>query len=387
MNVIEFIKQKTALESLQWDIFCTVIDNYGDIGVSWRLAVLLVHQQGQKVRLLVDDLAALKMLVPSTDLDADEQVIHQITVTRWHSNRPFVVSQDTVDVTLETFGCELPTPYLEAMDAQRVWLNLEYLTAESWAVDCHGLGALQANGLTRYFFFPGFMAGTGGLMQEADYEARRLAFVKDEEVQRDFCESWRLPFVDKNTFKISLFAYENSALPQLLEQWAQSEKPILVYVPFGRVLESLNAALNLDLQVGQRWQHQSLTIVVMPFLPQAAYDELLWLCDLNFVRGEESFVRAQWAAKPFIWHIYPTDDGAHLEKLQAFLNVYSDCEPLSQLMLRWNAQELRGHEWSDFIAEWTNLNQKALNWSEHLKGLGELSANLLSFAKTRRKRI
>ncbi|WP_187492385.1 elongation factor P maturation arginine rhamnosyltransferase EarP, partial [Pantoea agglomerans] len=21
-----------------WDIFCTVVDNYGDIGVTWRLA-------------------------------------------------------------------------------------------------------------------------------------------------------------------------------------------------------------------------------------------------------------------------------------------------------------------------------------------------------------
>lgn len=374
-------------DALRWDIFCTVIDNYGDIGVSWRLAKLLAHQQGQTVRLLLDDLAALKMLVPSTDLQADCQVIEQVTIVRWSFAAAFVVPPEQVDVTLETFGCELPASYVAAMDAQRIWLNLEYLTAESWALDCHGLGALQPNGLMRYFYFPGFMQGTGGLMQEADYEQRRLAFVSNSEAQRDFCKTWQLPFVDEHTFKISLFAYENAALKTLIEQWLRAEKPILVLVPSGRILDSLNHALNLTLTAGQQWQHQQLTMVVMPFLPQSAYDELLWLCDLNFVRGEESFVRAQWAAKPFIWHIYPTDDGAHLQKLQAFLKVYSQSECLNQWMLDWNTQNLDGLAWQDLLSDWSNLNQTALNWSEHLKSLGELSANLLSFAKTHRKRI
>ncbi|MEO7887531.1 MAG: elongation factor P maturation arginine rhamnosyltransferase EarP, partial [Polaromonas sp.] len=44
--------------SLQWDIFCKVIDNFGDIGVCWRLAADLASR-GHKVRLWVDDASAL----------------------------------------------------------------------------------------------------------------------------------------------------------------------------------------------------------------------------------------------------------------------------------------------------------------------------------------
>ncbi len=55
---------------------------------------------------------------------------------------------------------------------------------------------------------------------------------------------------------------------------------------------------------------------------QSDYDHLLWCCDFNLVRGEDSFLRAQWAARPFLWHIYPQADAAHLEKLTAFLELY-----------------------------------------------------------------
>ena len=41
-----------------WDIFCSVVDNFGDIGVCWRLARRLSAGLGQQVRLWVDDLAA-----------------------------------------------------------------------------------------------------------------------------------------------------------------------------------------------------------------------------------------------------------------------------------------------------------------------------------------
>ena len=43
---------------LAWDIFCTVIDNYGDIGICWRLARQLRVDDGQRVRLWVDDLTS-----------------------------------------------------------------------------------------------------------------------------------------------------------------------------------------------------------------------------------------------------------------------------------------------------------------------------------------
>jgi uncharacterized repeat protein (TIGR03837 family) len=61
-------------------------------------------------------------------------------------------------------------------------------------------------------------------------------------------------------------------------------------------------------------------VFAIPFLPQDRYDVLLWACDLNFVRGEDSFVRAQWAGRPFVWQIYAQQDDAHRTKLLAFLD-------------------------------------------------------------------
>ena len=73
---------------------------------------------------------------------------------------------------------------------------------------------------------------------------------------------------------------------------------------------------------GDRARRGLLEVRFVPFVPQAAYDDLLWACDVNFVRGEDSFVRAQWAGRPFVWHIYPQADDAHRIKLDAFLALY-----------------------------------------------------------------
>ena len=67
---------------------------------------------------------------------------------------------------------------------------------------------------------------------------------------------------------------------------------------------------------------KALRIQYLPHLTQDDYDHLLWASDFNFVRGEDSLVRAIWASKPFVWQIYPQDDSAHHAKLEAFLDVY-----------------------------------------------------------------
>ena len=80
----------------------------------------------------------------------------------------------------------------------------------------------------------------------------------------------------------------------------------------------------------------------LPWLSQPDYDRLLCACDLNFVRGEDSFVRAQWAAKPFVWQIYPQHDGVHAGKLDAFLQRHlaaadpSLAPEIRGWMLAWN---------------------------------------------------
>ncbi len=58
---------------------------------------------------------------------------------------------------------------------------------------------------------------------------------------------------------------------------------------------------------------------------QQEFDEILQACDLNFVRGEDSFVRAHWAAAgpwqvPFIWQPYRQPDVAHRHKLAGWMH-------------------------------------------------------------------
>jgi hypothetical protein len=169
----------------RWDIFCTVIDNYGDIGIAWRLARGLAREHGLDVRLWVDDLQAFRHIWPAIDPSADAQSCEGVTVCAWRT--PFG-APEPAQVVIDAFGCALPDAYLDAMSAQSpppVWINLEYLSAEPWVAEHHGLPSPHPRlPLTRYFFFPGYTADTGGLLAEADLAARRAAFVQERNALR-----------------------------------------------------------------------------------------------------------------------------------------------------------------------------------------------------------
>jgi uncharacterized repeat protein (TIGR03837 family) len=156
-----------------WDIFCNVVDNYGDIGIAWRLARGLVGEHGLDVRLWVDDLHAFQRIWPAIDPSAEEQSCEGVTVRAWRS--PFAATEPA-RVVVEAFGCALPDAYLAAMGEQSpppVWINLEYLSAEPWVAEHHGLPSPHPRlPLTKYFFFPGYTPATGGLLAEAGLAER-----------------------------------------------------------------------------------------------------------------------------------------------------------------------------------------------------------------------
>ena len=156
----------------RWDIFCTVIDNFGDIGTCWRLARQLAEEHQAEVRMWVDRLESFSCLCPSVSRNAASQQVGLIEVRRWDAD---FTGEDAAnvaiaDVVVEAFGCELPTVYIEAMARREkppVWINLEYLSAEAWVDDCHLLTSPHARlPLTKHFFFPGFTEKTGGLLRE-----------------------------------------------------------------------------------------------------------------------------------------------------------------------------------------------------------------------------
>jgi len=370
------------------DIFCNVIDNFGDIGVCWRLARQLASEHGLAVRLWVDDLASFARLCPEADPASERQKCREVEVCLW--SKPFPAVQPAV-LVIEAFACKLPQSYIEAMAGQQkepVWLNLEYLSAEDWVESHHKLPSPHPSlPLTKFFFFPGFTGKTGGLLLERDLLARRDEFLKDTLRQQRFWLSLDMEAPAPDTVKISLFAYENDALHGLFDVWASGNQPVICLVPEGRILPQVGQYFD-DVApcVGKAYVSGKLQVRVLPFLEQERYDELLWACDVNFVRGEDSCVRAQWAGKPFIWQIYPQDDAVHLKKLEAFLTLYNRQlgefaeQAVRDLWNSWNRGSGSGLAWPAFASVRGELERHTINWACHLAE-NNLALNLLDFSR------
>src|SRR4051812_15260369 len=149
----------------RWDIFGRVVDNFGDAGVGWRLARKLVAEHGLQVTLWQDGLATLARIAPGIDPALDQQSVAGVTVRRWREPFPDV---HPAGVVVEAFGCGLPSGYVESMARAApppAWFVLEYLSAEPWIGDAHGLPSPHPRlALPRRFWFPGFTAKTGGLL-------------------------------------------------------------------------------------------------------------------------------------------------------------------------------------------------------------------------------
>ena len=368
-----------------WDIFCSVVDNYGDIGVTWRLARQLVAEHQQGVRLWVDDLRAFVPLCPEADVQAARQWQQGVEVCQWPQQwQP----ADVADVVVEAFGCKLPEGYLQAMKARpapALWINLEYLSAEDWVSGCHGLPSLRPDGLKRMFFFPGFTPDTGGLLREADLLQRRRAFEQDPQAKQAFLQGLGVtPASDARL--ISLFAYENTGLASWLDAMAAGSVPTHLLVPQGRIMGDLLRWLGVEqLAVGQVQQRGALTVQTLPFVRQQDYDLLLWSCDFNAVRGEDSFVRAQWAGRPLLWHIYEQEEDAHWVKLNAFLDLYVKdlsapaAQAFTGLWHAWNAGSDMAQSWNLLLEHWPEITAHAEQWCLEQSLQADLAQALVLF--------
>jgi uncharacterized repeat protein (TIGR03837 family) len=372
-----------------WDIFCTVVDNFGDIGVCWRLARQLVREHGCEVRLWVDQLEALARMAPEVDPRRDAQRQAGVDIRRWSTPFPEVAPHEVV---VEAFACHLPQPFVHAMARRApapMWINLEYLSAEDWVAGHHALSSPHPSlPLVKHFFFPGFGVDTGGLLREAGLLQRRAAFQQDAAARHAFWARLGLPQPAPGELRISLFAYENAATGELLQAWADHDGPVCCLVPEGRVLPQVAAFFGTPaLTPGQAARRGRLTVHALPFLAQDRYDQLLWACDFNFVRGEDSFVRAQWAGRPFVWHIYPQGDEAHWAKLNAFLAIYSAqlapdaATALSGLWQAWNRQAGAARAWQACQPHLATLGRHARDWAQRLGAHGDLASSLVQFCR------
>ena len=354
-------------------IFCNVIDNFGDIGVSWRLARILQRELGWQVHLWTDDFPSLQALCP--DLASIPNIHQGIGIHAWQADH--AEDTDTApppDIVIETFACELPDNVQTIIRRHRpLWLNWEYLSAEDSNERLHLMPSLQAGGIQKYFWFMGFSEKSGGLLRERDY-AESTGF--DREALR---RQLKLP--EKNAPEWLLFGYQSDIWAKWLTMWQQAGQPITLLLAGTQIIASLkNSGLvpqNALLEDGDVYQSEHITLIKIPFVAQQDFDKLLNLADGAVIRGEDSFVRAQLAGKPFFWHIYPQEENIHLDKLHAFWDkahqVYPDVVATAHRLL---SDELNNGEalsdnqrlqaWQTLTAHQNEWHQSAAKWRDGL---------------------
>ncbi len=353
---------------MRWSIFCRVVDNFGDIGFTWRLTADLAAR-GESVRLAVDDARALSWMAP--------RGASGVEVVAWDDD-----IAASADVLVETFGCGFPPGVEAALTAgtsHPVCINVEHLSAEAFVERSHGLPSPRATATgearTTWFFFPGFTPGTGGLPREKGLLEQRRRFGDG----RGWLASRGIVPRDGERC-VSVFSYRNAAFTALLD--ALGESPTLLLLTPGPATEQALALLGPDLQRG------ALRAVCLPALAQPDFDRLLWSCALNFVRGEDSLVRAIWAGVPFVWQIYAQKDGAHAVKLAAFLDRFlADARaPLAaevgNAFAAWNGLRPVPHRFElPDAAAWA---AHCVSWRDRLSAQGDLAGMLLEFVASKR---
>ena len=355
---------------MRWSIFCRVVDNFGDIGFAWRLAADLAGR-GETVRLAVDDASALAWMARAG--------ASGVEVVAWDDELATLA-----DVLVETFGCGFPGQVVAKLDmaiARPVRINVEHLSAEPFVERLHGLPSPRFSkaGEPRptWYFYPGFGERTGGLLREPGLLERRNNFGSG----RDWLAAHGIARRDGERC-VSLFCYRNPALDTLLN--ALSQAPALLLLTPGPATDQVLALLGPGLQRG------ALRAACLPALAQPDFDHLLWSCDLNFVRGEDSLVRAIWAGAPFVWQIYPQDDGAHAAKLDAFLDRFLDraTAPLAagsrELFARWNGMRERAETTGFALPDATAWAAHCRSWRDRLSGQHDLTTALLEFVASKR---
>lgn len=379
------------------DLLCKVVDNYGDIGVVYRLAkALSALRPGMNLRLVVDRLDVFAALCPAIRPEPPAQTIGNWTIVRWDTawegfrlERPRFV--------IEAFACGRPDWYENLLHdptdpAPRLHLVLEYLSAEAYADELHLLPSLSPiPQVKKVYFMPGFSAGTGGLVFDPAFMAAKR--LRDTWTPPDRENALRttgldLPPGSGNAWWLCLFSYEHDyrALVADLAAWqAETGRPVLVLAAAGRSQAGFRAA----------WESAGgpFATVWLPFLPQETWDRVLLACDASVIRGEESLARAALGGRPFVWHAYLQDEGYQKVKVAALVETVSPClapddtasmRAWQALMAAFNDRTVDSaarhapDPWLDFLRTLPALAPGFRRFAEKLEIQGDCAAKVLS---------
>ena len=255
--------------------------------------------------------------------------------------------------------------------------------------------SLQADGSRKYFWQMGFTPESGGLLLEAGYEQARQAFAADAAAQNALRRRLGLPDKDSRRRECFAFGYRSGAWAQCFDSWRSLQQPISLWLAGSQIADSLrdSGRIPVDalLDAGSRHLSGCLELIRIPFVPQHEFDQVLWLADMLLVRGEDSFVRAQYAAKPFFWHIYPQDENAHLDKLAAFWRFPAALMPDTGFQAAFTAlsQELNGgtalndntrtEYWRQLLQNFPAWQRSAERWQQQLLAQSDSITRLLQW--------
>ena len=337
-----------------------MIDNFGDAGVCLRLCRDF-SKKNYEVRLFCNNVNILNKITNSEDASN-----RFLSLLSWSDKN---MDYSPSEVVIQAFSVRLPDNLIKKIKTRKsTVINLEYLTAETFAEDCHKLPS-YADGFESFFFFPGFTKKTGGVVIEDSF-IDKLTKTNRKESQ-----------------KITLFSYENEKVKSVIN--SLNKEKFILNIFEGKGLNNFNNQLKLNLSAGDEYKLNELTVRVLPMVSQDEYDSYLIDSKLNLVRGEDSIVRAMLTGNPFLWHIYPQEEDVHKDKIEALFDRMSevcsskkDVEILRQLTLSYNgfSDYLDSFDLLGFYENWKKLSKE---WSDHLISLGSLTDNLISFLKTK----
>ncbi|WP_338989739.1 elongation factor P maturation arginine rhamnosyltransferase EarP [Fusobacterium animalis] len=336
------------------DIFCQVIDNYGDVGVAYRLAREFKRvYPNKKLRFVINQIEELNLIRKSEDIE----IILYKDISK---------IENSADLIIESFGCEIPKEYMnKAFKDSKLIINLEYFSAEKWVDDFHLQESFLGGNLKKYFFIPGLSKKSGGILLDNEFLERKKKVEANKEYYLE-----KFGIKEKYDLIGSVFSYEKN-FDSLIEELKKLDKKVIL------LILSEKTQKNFIKYFDNGNNYDKIKFVKLPFFTYDKYEELLALCDFNLVRGEDSFVRALLLGKPFLWHIYPQDENTHIKKLESFLEKYcSNNKELKQTFINYNINK---DDFSYFFKNFKEIEKYNKNYASYLIKNCNLMEKLINF--------
>jgi len=304
-------------------ILADVVDNFGDIGVSWRLCRHLLMQNNElcnkdgattwdppeiNIRLVTNNLKAFHNINDQINTELPYQKCKCgegfIEVYDW-TNYDFcykTFTENPPEIILEMFQCGQPDWLEKILFEDRVdykvhIIMIDYLTAETWADDFHCLKSLTRTAwVPKVNFMPGFTKKTGGLL------INKQRAIDNEQYRKT---------QDNQFSKVLYFAYPSDWTPVIRAMNKVFDKNTVIKIAGGAGQKSILEACSKE-NIG--FQTEALS-----YMNQTDWDQMMQSMDFMLIRGEDSMSQACCSGIPFIWQAYPQNENYQMVKVQALL--------------------------------------------------------------------